>query len=119
MPVRATMPLAFDLDARHEQFVAAAFDKSGAALAHLRIDSDHCDHTDVRFRDIFTMALGCGASVLAVAHTHPSGDPKPSRTDIRMTRTLAQLCKDLDIHLADHLILARGGRFSFREAGLL
>ena len=44
-----------------------------------------------------------------LVHNHPSGDPKPSRNDIEMTRE--------SIH--DHLVVGRKGHASFRSLGLL
>lgn len=54
-------------------------------------------------------------------HFHPSGDPSPSREDIRLTRRIEQAGEILGIELTDHVII--GGltkaKYSFREEGLL
>jgi DNA repair protein RadC len=116
-PIRITVDL--DADAPYEQFVAVALDRSGEWLGEARTISRFGDRAAVDQREIFGMALRHEAFALLVAHTHPSGDPRPSRSDIDATRSIAQLCAGLGIHLADHVIVARGGQFSFREAGLL
>jgi DNA repair protein RadC len=59
------------------------------------------------------------ASALIVAHNHPSGDSKPSREDIEMTRELKAAAKALEVELHDHVVIGHGNHASFRSLGLL
>ena len=43
-----------------------------------------------------------------LAHNHPSGDPKPSREDVRMTRRLVDAGRVVGIPVLDHVIIGRG-----------
>jgi RadC-like JAB domain len=52
-------------------------------------------------------------------HNHPSGDPKPSRDDIEMTREVKAAAEALGIAIHDHLVIGRKGHASFRSLGLL
>jgi hypothetical protein len=52
-------------------------------------------------------------------HNHPSGDPKPSRDDIEMTREIKATAEALRITIHDHLVIGRKGYASFRSLGLL
>ena len=52
-------------------------------------------------RDIFNT----GATGIILVHNHPSGISEPSRADIAFTEKLSRLCRELDIHLMDHLII--------------
>jgi DNA repair protein RadC len=70
-------------------------------------------------REIMRRALEIGATALILAHNHPSGDPKPSSDDIRVTRLVASAAAALDIRLHDHVIVARSGWISFSASGLL
>ncbi|MEJ7935233.1 JAB domain-containing protein [Sphingobium sp. AN558] len=45
--------------------------------------------------------------------------PLPDATDIVLTRSLARRLRPMDMTLADHVIRAADGDFSFRAAGLL
>ncbi|MBN9086480.1 MAG: hypothetical protein J0J01_06190 [Reyranella sp.] len=54
-----------------------------------------------------------------LAHNHPSGDPKPSRDDIEMTREVKKAAEALGISIHDHLVIGRKGHVSFRSLGLL
>ncbi len=59
-------------------------------------------------REVFGPALREGASSLILVHTHPSGDPTPSREDIRLTRQLVDAGRLLDIKVHDHVIVGNG-----------
>jgi hypothetical protein len=52
-------------------------------------------------------------------HNHPSGDPKPSRDDIEMTRQLKAAANALELELHDHIVIGHGTHTSFRSLGLL
>ena len=52
-------------------------------------------------------------------HNHPSGDPKPSRDDIEMTREVKAAAEALGIAIHDHLVIARKGHASFRSLRLI
>jgi DNA repair protein RadC len=52
-------------------------------------------------------------------HNHPSGDPKPSRDDIEMTREVKAAAEALGIAIHDHLVIGRKGHASFRSLGLI
>ena len=54
-----------------------------------------------------------------LVHNHPSGDPKPSRDDIKMTREIRTAAEALGIAIHDHLVIGRKGHASFRSPGLL
>ena len=54
-----------------------------------------------------------------MSHNHPSGDPTPSKADIRMTEEIASVASLLGIAVHDHLIIGRNGHTSFKASGLL
>ena len=54
-----------------------------------------------------------------LVHNHPSGDPKPSRDDIEMTRELKAAAEALGIAIHDHLVIGCKDHASFRGLGLL
>lgn len=73
--------------------------------------------TQISLREVFHSALDHNAMI--VAHNHPSGDPRPSDADLRLTRRLSQICEAIDVAFLDHLIFAGGEMFSFRQAALI
>ena len=55
----------------------------------------------------------------SLLHNHPSGDPKPSRDDIEMTKEIRKAAEALGIAIHDHLVIGRKGHASFMSLGLL
>jgi DNA repair protein RadC len=70
-------------------------------------------------REIFRHALAQNSAAIILVHNHPSGSCKPSDEDIRYTHHLARTANMLEIALIDHLIIARDGCTSLRDAGLM
>lgn len=67
--------------------------------------------------EVFHRALLRRAASIVVAHNHPSGNLKPSRSDIIATEKLAEASRFLNIKLHDHLIISETGFYSFRDGG--
>jgi DNA repair protein RadC len=70
-------------------------------------------------RKILENALKNKASAIILVHNHPSGHLRPSEADVRLTRTLQDTARVLDILVHDHIIVGGNRYFSFREEGLL
>jgi len=66
---------------------------------------------EVRFRisDILRIGIEVGAAGFILIHNHPSGDPTPSQTDIRITRRIRHVSEELDLPLLDHVIISEDG----------
>ena len=54
---------------------------------------------------VFKGAIVTGAYAIILAHNHPSGDPSPSESDIKVTREMMMAGQLLKINLMDHIIL--------------
>ncbi|MFQ9120327.1 MAG: JAB domain-containing protein [Mediterraneibacter faecis] len=61
------------------------------------------------------------ASAIIGLHNHPSGNVKPSKEDMLVTRKLQQCGQLLGIELLDHIIVGGTNEkmFSFREEKML
>ncbi len=60
-------------------------------------------------REVFGPALRImGVASVVLLHNHPSGDPTPSREDLRLTRQLVDASKLLDLQIHDHVIIGNG-----------
>lgn len=70
-------------------------------------------------REVFREATILRAAALVAFHNHPSGDPTPSREDRELTLRLVRAGKILGIDLLDHIIVASGRYWSFKERGEL
>ena len=69
-------------------------------------------------RDVFREATLAGASGVVAFHNHPSGDPRPSQSDVELTRRLIDAGRIVGIEMVDHLILADSHFVSMRQANL-
>jgi DNA repair protein RadC len=58
-------------------------------------------------RTVFRAAVTACASAIVLGHNHPSGDPTPSREDIRTTAKLMAAGRVLGIPILDHVIVTR------------
>ncbi len=68
-------------------------------------------------RKIVELALGCNASTVVLAHNHPSGLAIPSGEDITTTKRIFLALQAVEIHLADHVIVADGDYVSMAQSG--
>ena len=70
-------------------------------------------------REVFIAALKKEAVHIMLLHNHPSGDPAPSRQDMKVTDDIKEIGGMIDIPLIDHIIIGDNKYISFKEAGLL
>lgn len=115
----ATLMGRYVLSMEAEALLVACLDKDGRVLGLARVTSGSDRRVEGRIRDVIVYALSCQAESLILAHNHPSGDIRPSRTDLETTRRLGQVCRVLSIRLQDHLILSGKAWSSMRCLGLL
>ncbi|MCA9407432.1 MAG: JAB domain-containing protein [Candidatus Omnitrophica bacterium] len=101
------------LDQEKEHFWAIGLD----AQNHIKyIDLVHLgaiNQCPCHVMEIYRRACIKGIVSLIVAHNHPSGNPQPSREDIRATEKLKQAGDILGIKLLDHVIIADNSYYSF------
>lgn len=129
---------------RDEVLQAPVLTNLDALLSYLRMEDGHSSHERLRIifldtqnrliadevfghgsidsapvfpREIVRRALELGAGALILTHNHPSGDPRPSETDLETTRAIAAAATVFSIAVHDHLIVARSGWVSLRRHG--
>lgn len=66
-------------------------------------------------RDIIRFSCLTNSSSIIVGHNHPSGDPNPSRDDIRLTQKLLRIGRLIEIPVLDHIIVTKRSYTSFKE----
>lgn len=70
-------------------------------------------------REVFNIAIRKLAASIVVVHNHPSGDTKPSKEDISITKRLIDSGEILGIKLLDHIIIGMNKYCSLKEEGLI
>ncbi len=70
-------------------------------------------------REVFKKAIMDNTAQIIIAHNHPSGDLKPSESDISTTNRLVDAGKLVGISIIDHLIITSSDYISFKENGII
>jgi len=98
-------------DLGHEEFHVLLLKRSNDVLAELKISSGGLTGTVADPKIIFGKSLALGAAAIVLVHNHPSGNTKPSQSDINLTNNLVKAGKFLDLPVLDHIIIT-GKSFS-------
>ena len=109
-------PLMADFDREH--FWMLALNAKNRLIRRTEVSVGTVDATIVGVREVFKDALLASAVGVIVVHNHPSGDPHPSKSDLRVSRRLKEAGDLLGIALLDHVIVGAEGRnYSLRRYG--
>ncbi len=106
-------------DKDREEFLVVLLDTSNSLIGFSQISVGGLAASIVEPRQVFKVAILANAAAIILAHQHPSGNPEPSREDIRITRQLVEAGKLMGVPVHDHLIIAENGYVSLAERGLL
>lgn len=102
-----------------EQFRVLFLDRKNQIIADELMGQGTVDQAPVYPREIARRAIELSSSAVIMVHNHPSGDPKPSRADIDITRQVIDALSPLEIAVHDHLIAAKQGVTSLKAQGLI
>jgi DNA repair protein RadC len=68
-------------------------------------------------REVIRRALELHAAGMILVHNHPSGDPKPSQDDLRITKQILAAARVMGMRVLDHLVIGEGVYSSLAEMG--
>ena len=88
-------------------------------LANELMWSGSVDEASVHVREVIGRAIALGATAIIIVHNHPSGDPSPSKQDIRLTKDLIEAGRHMRVTVHDHVIVGSQGRSSMKALGLI
>lgn len=111
--------LPYFFGARNEMSYLACFDSKLKLLGVKKISEGSPNANEISIRKISTEALALNATVVVLAHNHPSGLATPSEEDIFTTRYIQDSLRPLGITLYDHVILADGEMVSLKDSRYL
>lgn len=103
----------------HEVFRVLFLDKKHQLIEDELLGIGENDHVFVSAKTIAKKALILHAASVILLHNHPAGEAKASASDIKTTKEISYVLKNLDIKVLDHLIIAKDKCFSFVAEGLL
>lgn len=104
---------------KDEEFCVIYLDAQNQIIDFETVQKGVANQAVVYPRQVLERALRQKASALILAHNHPSGHVRPSDADIRLTKTIQDTARMLDILVHDHIIIGEDRFFSFREEGLM
>lgn len=106
-------------DEPQEVCLAFYFVGAGTLIGYSELARGGFDWVKWDQRMLFSTALLCGATSIIMAHNHPSGNARPSRTDVASMKKLIPAGGLLSIYIADHIVVSENQFVSMREFGLL
>jgi DNA repair protein RadC len=106
-------------DSSYEEFWILLLNRGNKIINSICISQGGLSGTVADPKKIFKTALEQYAASVILCHNHPSGNVKPSESDIRLTQKLKKAGSFLDLPVIDHIILGDGSYFSFADEGLL
>lgn len=127
-PERATIRSSADIyeifhpllcDLPHEEFWVLLLNQAARVIGKCCISRGGIDQTVADVRSILREALLQRATKIALVHNHPSGNPRPSTDDQRLTQLVQKGAQTMNIHLIDHLVVTDGKYYSFNDEGIL
>ena len=102
-----------------EYFKVLFLNQANQVLGYTLISEGGITETSVDVRVILQAALLTNSVALVLAHNHPSGNLKPSRQDMEITKQVKNAAQLMRITVLDHLILTDAGYYSFSDEGEL
>lgn len=102
---------------QHEECWMLYLSRNNKVISKERLSIGGQSETIVEIKSVVRRAIDLRASSVIISHNHPSGDPHPGNSDIRLTRNLKKALDTFDISLLDHVIIADGRYYSFSDSG--
>ena len=108
-------PLMCDLPI--EECWVLLLNQAAKIIQAVKISTGGLASTQVDIRCILREALLKRATSLILCHNHPSGNIHPSGDDDRLTQSLFQAAKLMNIRMLDHVIVTDGNYYSYADEG--
>lgn len=102
---------------RNETVFLLCLDAKCKVLCCKEIGEGSVNSAGVPIRRIVETALGVTATTVVLAHNHPSGLALPSGEDVETTHRVAAALNAVEIHLADHIVVAEDDFVSIAQSG--
>lgn len=106
-------------DLPHEEFWVILLNRANKVIDTKLIGRGGVSSTVVDSKVIFSFALESLASGIILGHNHPSGNLKPSNSDIRLTKKIVDAGKIMEVPILDHIIVGDNEYFSFADEGMI
>ena len=106
-------------DLPHEEFWIILLNRANKVIDTKLVSRGGVSSTVLDSKVIFNFAVESLASGIILGHNHPSGNLKPSNSDIRLTKKIVDAGKIMEVPILDHIIVGDNEYFSFADEGLI
>lgn len=114
------LPLIKDIAGKQqEHFICISLNGANEVIENRIVTVGLLDKSQVHPREVFADVITDRAAAVIFAHNHPSGESKPSNSDLKIHEQLTEAGKILGIKVLDHIIISKKGYYSFQENGLI
>ncbi len=105
------------LDLQIEEFWILHLNRANQVMKKEKISLGGVAGTVVDPKVVFKTAIQNLSSAIVLIHNHPSGNIKPSKNDIDLTKKFVSCGQLLEIPVLDHIIFANDSFYSFADEG--
>jgi len=113
----AKMFMADNIDV-YESFHIILLNNANNTIGWAEISRGGLTATLVDIRLVAKYCLDSLATSVILAHNHPSGTTRPSRSDLEITKKISNGLNLIDVKVLDHVIVTRDdGYYSFADEG--
>lgn len=106
-------------DLPHEEFWIILLSKANKITGKQLISRGGVSETSADIKLIFKKAIESLCSSIILSHNHPSGNLKPSQSDINLTNKIKEAGKLFDFKILDHIIIGDNEYYSFNDNGIM
>lgn len=104
-------------DISHEEMWVLLMNNNYKLIGAERISTGGITETSCDVRLVCQKAILKNATVIALAHNHPSRNYRPSTDDDNLTSRVKRACEIMRLYLVDHVIVAGPNYYSYKENG--
>lgn len=105
-------------DLLYEQFAVVLLNRANEVIQTVVVSDGGVNGTVADPRRIFKLAIENNAASIILGHNHPSGNLKPSESDLKLTKKIKEAGLLLDINVLDHVIVGIEKYYSFADEGV-
>ena len=91
-----------------ERLITILLDSQNVVLKKITVAIGGLNKNLIEPREIFKEPIKLSADKIILVHNHPSGNPYPSDSDIKMTKRVVEAGKIFGIEILDHVIIGNG-----------
>lgn len=109
----------FLADTSQENFYTLYLTVKNRLIGVQRIAIGNIAAAPVDIKEVMRWGIRYKAYGIILVHNHPSGDPTPSDSDIRLTRKFGAAAELLDMNVLDHVVIGRDKFASLHDLDII